>query len=204
MLRYLKESFMSSKRDKTENILEGALRLFSKKGFFATTMPDIAKFLGMSPGNIYNYFASKEELAKAVIRYSSNALGEEVKKINEMEASSEEKIFHIVTIYFQMVKERPEHIDYFLRVYLANKEIFSSNMKKLLFESSFIQQLRIMYEEGVLKRELRNQDFYTVLGIMLGTIAGVAFMYTEDMLENDISFYTKNIAKNIYEALRVK
>lgn len=195
---------MPSKRNRAENILEGALRLFSQKGFFATTMPDIAKFLGMSPGNIYNYFASKEDLAKAVIHYSSKALGDEVRKINEMSTTSEEKILRIVTIYFQMVKERPEHIDYFLKVYLANKEIFSSSMRELLYESSFIQELRIMYEEGVIKRELRNQDFYTVLGIMLGTVAGVAFMYTENMLENDIGFYTQSIAKNIYEALRLK
>ena len=86
---------MNPKADKTEQILEGSLRLFSQKGFFATTMPDIARFLKMSPGNIYNYFASKEELAKAVITYSSKILGEEVRKINEMSVDSgEQKFWH--------------------------------------------------------------------------------------------------------------
>ncbi len=195
---------MKPKADKTEQILEGSLRLFSQKGFFATTMPDIARFLSMSPGNIYNYFASKEELAKAVITYSSKILGEEVRKINEMSVDSEEKIWRIVAIYFSMVKDRPEHIDYFLKVYLANKEIFSSSMKELLYESVFIQELRTMFEEGVLKRELRNQDFFSVLGILVGTMAGVVFMYTEKLLEEDIMYYTKSISQNIYEALRVK
>ncbi|MBN2963354.1 TetR/AcrR family transcriptional regulator [Sulfurospirillum sp. T05] len=195
---------MKPKADKTEQILEGSLRLFSQKGFFATTMPDIARFLSMSPGNIYNYFASKEELAKAVITYSSKILGEEVRKINEMSVDSEEKIWRIVAIYFSMVKDRPEHIDYFLKVYLANKEIFSSSMKELLYESVFIQELRTMFEEGVLKRELRNQDFFSVLGILVGTMAGVAFMFSEDLLENDIMHYTKSISENIYEALRLK
>jgi len=195
---------MKPKTDKTEQILEGSLRLFSQKGFFATTMPDIAKFLKMSPGNIYNYFASKEELAKAVITYSSRILGEEVRKINDMSADSEEKIWRIVAIYFSMVKDRPEHIDYFLKVYLANKEIFSSSMRELLYESVFIKELRIMFEEGVLKRELRNQDFFSVLGILVGTLAGVSFMYTENLLEEDIMYYTKSISQNIYEALRVK
>ena len=158
----------------------------------------------MSPGNIYNYFASKEELAKAVITYSSRILGEEVRKINDMSADSEEKIWRIVAIYFSMVKDRPEHIDYFLKVYLANKEIFSSSMRELLYESVFIKELRIMFEEGVLKRELRNQDFFSVLGILVGTLAGVSFMYTEKLLEEDIMYYTKSISQNIYEALRVK
>lgn len=167
-------------------------------------MPDIARFLKMSPGNIYNYFTSKEELAKAVITYSSRILGEEVRKINEMSVDSEEKIWRIVAIYFSMVKSRPEHIDYFLKVYLANKEIFSSSMKELLYESVFIQELRTMFEEGVLKRELRNQDFFSVLGILVGTMAGVAFMFSEDLLENDIMHYTKSISENIYEALRLK
>jgi AcrR family transcriptional regulator len=192
------------KTDKTIQILEGALKLFSQKGFFATTMPQIAKFLGMSPGNIYNYFSSKEELAKAVITHSSKILGDEIRKVNEMPISAEEKIWRIVAIYFSMVKDQPEHIDYFLKVYLANKEIFSSNMKVLLYESVFVQELRSMFEEGVLKRELRNQDFYSALGLMVGNLAGISFMYTEHLLEEDIMHYTKSVSENIYEALKVK
>ena len=64
---------MDKKSKKSETILDAALMLFSTNGFYATTIPDIAKAMGMSVGNIYNYFASKEVLAKE-ISYNCRAL----------------------------------------------------------------------------------------------------------------------------------
>jgi AcrR family transcriptional regulator len=51
---------LDKKAKKTELILETSLLLFSQKGFYATTIPDIAKAMDMSVGNFYNYFSSKE------------------------------------------------------------------------------------------------------------------------------------------------
>ncbi|WBL37026.1 helix-turn-helix domain containing protein [Tepidiforma flava] len=47
------------------SILEAAARVFSQKGIAAATMAEIAHEAGISPGAIYRYFASKEELARA-------------------------------------------------------------------------------------------------------------------------------------------
>jgi AcrR family transcriptional regulator len=43
---------------KRESIMQASLQLFSLHGFHKTTIPDIAKKLGMSVGNLYNYFSS--------------------------------------------------------------------------------------------------------------------------------------------------
>jgi AcrR family transcriptional regulator len=45
-------------------IAEAALALFRERGFDATTMRDIARQAGVSTGNAYYYFASKEELVQ--------------------------------------------------------------------------------------------------------------------------------------------
>ena len=47
-------------------ILEAALTCFSREGFHRTTMQDIVRQSGLSPGAIYNYFKSKEEIIEAV------------------------------------------------------------------------------------------------------------------------------------------
>jgi len=54
----------NSKDEKKNQIIKVACELFAKNGYYNTTMPDIAKASGMSVGNLYNYFESKEELAK--------------------------------------------------------------------------------------------------------------------------------------------
>jgi AcrR family transcriptional regulator len=43
-------------------ILEGAFRLFSERGYTATTLTEIARTARISPGNIYIYFGSKIEI----------------------------------------------------------------------------------------------------------------------------------------------
>ena len=53
----------SSKAKQTkENILKVALDLFGVKGYGQTTMRDIARGAGVSVGNAYYYFQSKEEM----------------------------------------------------------------------------------------------------------------------------------------------
>lgn len=56
----------------TENrqaILDAALALFAARGFDATPVPEIAKRAGLSPGTIYRYFESKEDLVNALYRH---------------------------------------------------------------------------------------------------------------------------------------
>jgi len=79
------------KQLKYEQIINASLELFAAKGFYATTIPDIAEALKMSAGNIYNYFKSKDILAKEIIRFISKYLGNELQTINESDATTKEK-----------------------------------------------------------------------------------------------------------------
>lgn len=54
---------MSTKRD---DILNAALRLFSQRGFYGTTMPQLAREAGVGAGTIYRYFDSKETLVNTL------------------------------------------------------------------------------------------------------------------------------------------
>lgn len=193
---------MDKKIRKTEKILDAALLLFSTQGFYATTIPDIAKALGMSVGNIYNYFSSKEILAKEIIKYSSDILGAQIRKVNEEEGSAQEKIRKIVALYFEMASSKPQHINYFLRVYLANKEVFKEGCEGMVCVSSFVTELMIFFEEGVAKGELRNQDFFSAFGLFMGYLGGFVFLNGEGVLERKLNDYVDDIALNIYNALR--
>ncbi len=198
-----KEIVADKKSKKMEQILETSLILFSQKGFFSTTIPDIAKDMKMSVGNFYNYFNSKESLAKELIRYSSNILGSKIRKINDENCNSQEKIKKIVHLYFTIATEQPQHIDYFLRVYLANKEVFKDGCEGMLCVSSFVTEMMIFFEEGVRCGELRNQDFFTAFGLFMGYLGGFAFLNGEGILEKNILDYVDDISYNIYQALKL-
>jgi TetR/AcrR family transcriptional regulator, cholesterol catabolism regulator len=45
-----------------EHVREAALRIFSERGYRATSMQNLARQAGMGKASLYHYFASKEEL----------------------------------------------------------------------------------------------------------------------------------------------
>ena len=49
-------------RQRRAQIVAGAVQLFSEQGYFKTTVQDVAKYIGVSPGLIYQYVRDKEEL----------------------------------------------------------------------------------------------------------------------------------------------
>ena len=187
---------------KRESIIQTALQLFSIYGFHKTTIPDIAKALKMSVGNLYNYFSSKDVLAKEIIKYTSEVLGSEIREVNRLDISTEEKVKKIVTLYFRMAKEKPEMIEYFLRVYLSNREVFNDGCEGMICVSGFITEIMIFFDDGVESGELHNQDFFSAFGLFMGYLGGMVFLKGEEVLPNDIEFYIEDISRNIFNALK--
>jgi len=193
---------IDKKAFKRESIIQTALQLFSVNGFHKTTIPDIAAKLHMSVGNLYNYFSSKDILAQEIIKYTSEALGEKIREVNMMDISAKEKIHKIVEIYFTMAKEKPEVIEYFLRVYLSNREVFTDGCEGMVCVSGFITEIMIFFDDSVSSEELRNQDFFSAFGLFMGYLGGMVFLKGENVLPNDIDYYIDDISRNIYNALK--
>lgn len=189
---------------KRESIIQTALQLFSVNGFHKTSIPDIAKKLHMSVGNFYNYFSSKNFLAQEIIKYTSEALGKKIREVNMTDASAKEKIHQIVTIYFTMAKDKPEMIDYFLRVYLSNREVFSESCEGMVCVAGFTTEIMIFFDDSVESGELRNQDFFSAFGLFMGYLGGMVFLKGEGVLPKDIEAYVDDISGNIYCALKAE
>lgn len=56
-----------------QSFIDAAVSVFSRKGFHGATMDEIARTAGYSPGAIYRYFPSKDDVFRAVV----TRLGEE-------------------------------------------------------------------------------------------------------------------------------
>ena len=191
-----------TKEERKVSIMTKALELFSKEGFYQTTMPTIAEKIGMSVGNLYNYFTSKEMLAKDLILYIANILGEEIRQINESPLNTKEKIEAIVHMYFKIAQERPETIEYFLRVYLSNREVFQNCCEGMICVSAFVTELMIFFEEGVRSGDLKDQEFFSAFGLFMGYLGGMVFINGEKILPKPLESYEVSISDNIYNALK--
>lgn len=52
--------------ERRAHVLESAARCFAREGFHRTTMQDVVRESGLSPGALYRYFASKEDIVAAI------------------------------------------------------------------------------------------------------------------------------------------
>jgi AcrR family transcriptional regulator len=193
-----------TKEERRGGIISASLKLFSEKGFYITTIPDIAEKVGMSVGNFYNYFTSKDILAKELVMYISEYLGRKIRDINEKDISTEKKIYEIVSMYFNMANEKPEMIEYFLRVYLSNREVFGEGCEGMICVSSFVTEMMILFEEGVSSKDLHNQDFFSAFGLFMGYLGGMVFLFGEKILSEPLECYKESISQNIYNALKTR
>jgi AcrR family transcriptional regulator len=57
---------MAEKNTVRQQILEAARKRFSHFGYAKTTMAEVAADCGMSPGNLYRFFAGKLDIAEAI------------------------------------------------------------------------------------------------------------------------------------------
>jgi len=101
-----------------------------------------------------------------------------------------------------MAKEKPEMIEYFLRVYLSNREVFNDGCEGMICVSGFITEIMIFFDDGVESGALRNQDFFSAFGLFMGYLGGMVFLKGEEVLPQPIEYYIEDISRNIFNALK--
>jgi hypothetical protein len=157
----------------------------------------------MSVGNMYNYFKSKDILAKEIISFISKYLGNKLKDINEQNISTEAKTKKIIETYFKIASVKPEMIDYFLRIYLSNREVFKDGCEGMICVNEFVTEIMIYFEEGIICGDLREQDFFSAFGLFMGYLGGMVFLKGEDILPETLESYIDDVSYNIYKALSI-
>src|SRR2546427_9935749 len=54
--------------DKPQNIIEAAVRVFARKGYYNSRVSDIAREAGIAAGTIYLYFKTKDDILVTLFR----------------------------------------------------------------------------------------------------------------------------------------
>jgi len=165
---------------KKHSIIIEAMKLFSRQGFYKTKLTEVSDNLGISVGNIYNYFPSKSSLAKASIKYVARKLANELRYINDQPLRPEEKVDRFTRVYLMFVEKHPEMIEYFFRVYLSNRELFCDDEDcGFALAEEFIDEIERLIDDGVEAGVFAEQDFHVGFSVICGTLGAMTFLNGE-------------------------
>ncbi|TDW35505.1 TetR family transcriptional regulator [Rhizobium azibense] len=92
----------STRQENMTRILDAAERLFRHYGYGKTTVADVARDLGMSPANIYRFFASKVEIHQAICGRMLAASYKQAYDICHLPISASERLRRFVYGQYQM------------------------------------------------------------------------------------------------------
>ena len=69
------------KRRNRSALMDAAYRVMAKKGIDAATISEIAELADVGAGTVYNYFASKDELAMCVLERTMERLAQRIEAV---------------------------------------------------------------------------------------------------------------------------
>jgi AcrR family transcriptional regulator len=98
-------------------ILASARRLFSERGFFSCKVADIAREAGMSAGNVYWYYASKDEILKAVLAEGFERQETLLSDAAGRPGQAREKLDHLIGQYLAFCREQSEFLTVLMAIF---------------------------------------------------------------------------------------
>jgi len=94
--------------EKPQQIIEAALRVFARTGYFNARVSDIAREAGIAAGTIYLYFDTKEEILITLFREKMAGFVETVRQAIAEEHDAVAKLRRLVRLHFQILEDNPE------------------------------------------------------------------------------------------------
>jgi AcrR family transcriptional regulator len=160
-----------------EEILSSAEKVFAAKGFFPTTMSDIAREAEFGTGTLYKYFKSKEELYFTLIDQKTEEINHLVKAELSQETSAIERIKRVLGLQFEFIERNRD----FFRIYISERNRFEWTLKDDLGKGihekmvSYINILAEVMNQGIKGREFKSMDPMDLAHALVGIVNSFVF-----------------------------
>ncbi|NOQ15915.1 MAG: TetR family transcriptional regulator [Methyloprofundus sp.] len=172
-----------------DEILGAALKLFTDKGYYNTSLGEIAEASGVkTAAGVYKHFKNKQEIASALYEWIVDRLSVSIDDIRRRNKKSSEQLREIVDLFFRLTDDAPEIMRFIL---VLNVSEFLPDEKPLMESRAFIKILRVLHG-GIKAGEIKAVDsqraycsFFgiienTLKQVLIGTLTKKADFYQND------------------------
>jgi TetR/AcrR family transcriptional regulator, fatty acid metabolism regulator protein len=109
--------------EKRRQILDGAIRVFARKGFHAARVGDVAEEAGVSHGLVYHYFTSKDELLETVFRETWNEVLAAIAAVEDSGEPAREQLRQVTKILLRGWQNEPDRTTVIMREIARSPEL---------------------------------------------------------------------------------
>jgi TetR/AcrR family transcriptional regulator, fatty acid metabolism regulator protein len=112
-----------AQEEKRRLILDGAVRVFARKGYHTCRVGDVAEEAGVAYGLVYHYFSSKEEVLETIFRETWCELLEAVREVEESGEPAREQLRQVAAILLRAWRRDPALVRVLVREVARSPEL---------------------------------------------------------------------------------
>jgi len=167
-----------------QNILEAGLEVFSRKGYAATRVEDIAKQANVTTGAIYHHFGGKSDLYIALVKKSDARANQLAQQIVEEGGTPATRLRHLRVGLFQILEDDREYravIELFMNKTEAVPELAAMREKSLAGRRQLARYFADLIKQGVEAGEFRSSLSPEDAALaVVGFMNGMALIWVQD------------------------
>ena len=157
-----------------QNLLSAALIVFSKKGYSATRLEDIALEAGVTRGAIYHHFGGKVELFKELVTERSIGVNQLAEEIIKEGGSPAETLRRLLVRMFEYAEEDE---DYRAMLKIATDKVeFTEELEDFSRQNIRGRRALIRFLSNLIRQGIEAGDFRADLSAKDSAIAVAGFL----------------------------
>ncbi|HID48568.1 MAG TPA: TetR/AcrR family transcriptional regulator [Chromatiales bacterium] len=187
-----------SSQNVRQQVLATAIHLFTRQGYFNTSIPDIVRESGVSTGSIYHHFGDKEGIARALFDMLVARMEDAFSKIEKQEKTVEARCRAVIELLFRITEEEPEIMAYML--FVKHRE-FIPGMAPVCSSRPF-RHMREMVAQGMETGEVRRLDPMVAASSVFGGALRMINLRLDGILERPLQDYLDQIWRCAWQSVR--
>ena len=160
-----------------EDVIEAAVDLFTRHGYYATSMGQVADSLGISKAALYHHISSKEQILELTVDHALNSLDEAFSRVEKSDATPGEKLRAVIHDTVVILCDDPSSVALLLRMRgVSDVELAAKARRRELTD-----RLVPIVADAIQAGEIRSDVAPEVLTrLIFGTINAVSSWYDTD------------------------
>ena len=177
--------------------LRVALRLFSEKGFFNTSVQDIVAAAGVSVGFIYHNFSDKEGIARALYQHLLARMNVLIDQIEAQHATAQERCSAVIRMLFDLTEAEPDVMAFVIH---ARHREFLPEEKAICSASAFVRMRGFVFT-GIEAGEIRPIDPAVAAVMMYGGAIRMVCLRLDGLIALTLDKYVDELWSNTWKSL---
>ena len=141
--------------DKHQRIIDAAVRVFARKGYYSSRVADIAQEAGVAIGTIYLYFKTKEEILVTLFREKMAVFVRALGKVLSQEPDPPAKLRCLIRHHFEILESNPELAEVIqVELRQGNKFFRGASAREV---GSYFDLIASVLDEGVATGHFRKE-----------------------------------------------